>query len=394
MTLKEIKGQAIVFFVTCMITFLAYSSQIGVLWNFLGGATLKTAFILIPFNVFVIMIYINYALTCLTDPGSVPPNYIPSQQHHLEVKRSNHAPRFCKTCQNYKPPRAHHCRQCGKCVLKMDHHCPWINNCVGFANYCHFIRFLFYVFIGCIYLLVLLSYRLSKLIQLQQFHMNSLVDEYILLSIDLFFCILVLIGISILSAYHIYCITTNTTTIEGWEKGKKLTLKSMGTVHDVAYPYDQGILNNLKSVLGRQPLLWFWPRQMEGNGLTFPVNITHLHEKGNTIATITHEDKRSSNYSTWTTQTNDQYDEEDHENEEDYHQHNEEYENQRRFHHSLIFNDITHLEPVHHSNSLLLKSKPSTSTLHTPTTPGSIMTFASAAPTLVDSESRQHLNKL
>ncbi|KAI9301457.1 DHHC palmitoyltransferase-domain-containing protein [Cunninghamella echinulata] len=383
MTLKEIKGQAIVLFVTCMITFLAYSSQIGVLWTYLGGASLKTAFILIPLNVFVIMIYINYALTCLTDPGSVPPNYIPQQQHHLEVKRSNHAPRYCKTCQNYKPPRAHHCRQCGKCVLKMDHHCPWINNCVGFANYCHFIRFLFYVLISCIYLIVLLSFRVYSMVHFEQHH--DMTTDYSLLGINLFFTIITLIGISILSGYHIYCITTNTTTIEGWEKGKRLTLKSMGTIHDVAYPYDQGRLNNIKAVLGRQPLLWFWPRQMEGNGLTFPVNISNLHEKGNTLAVITHEDKRSSIYSTWTTQT-------DHYNNDDDDEEDDEYNEHHRHHHSLVIDDITQLEPSH--QSLLLKSKPSTTTLHTPTTPGSIMTFASAASTLVDTKSRQHLNKI
>lgn len=158
---------------------------------------------------------------------------IPQQQQHpFEVKRSTHAPRFCKTCNNYKPPRSHHCRSCGKCVLKMDHHCPWINNCVGFANYCHFIRFLIYVEICAIYLLTLLGCRLTSIVQ----HTSSpaTTTEWILLGLNLFLCVLVLIGVAILSGYHVYCITTNTTTIEGWEKGKSLTLKSMGTVHNVS----------------------------------------------------------------------------------------------------------------------------------------------------------------
>ncbi|KAI7888111.1 DHHC palmitoyltransferase-domain-containing protein, partial [Mucor mucedo] len=63
-------------------------------------------------------------------------------------------PRFCKTCNNYKPPRTHHCSSCNQCILKMDHHCPWVNNCVGFANYCHFFRFLVYVDLCTIYLFV------------------------------------------------------------------------------------------------------------------------------------------------------------------------------------------------------------------------------------------------
>lgn len=34
-------------------------------------------------------------------------------------------PIWCSTCLNFKPDRAHHCREVGRCVLKMDHFCPW-----------------------------------------------------------------------------------------------------------------------------------------------------------------------------------------------------------------------------------------------------------------------------
>ena len=34
-------------------------------------------------------------------------------------------PIWCSTCINWKPDRAHHCREVGRCVKKMDHFCPW-----------------------------------------------------------------------------------------------------------------------------------------------------------------------------------------------------------------------------------------------------------------------------
>jgi hypothetical protein len=35
-----------------------------------------------------------------------------------------------------------HCRECNKCVLGFDHHCVWLNTCIGTANYLSFLALL------------------------------------------------------------------------------------------------------------------------------------------------------------------------------------------------------------------------------------------------------------
>ncbi|KAF9054095.1 DHHC palmitoyltransferase-domain-containing protein [Panaeolus papilionaceus] len=51
------------------------------------------------------------------------------------------AHRYCDRDFIVKPYRAHHCRACGTCVLKYDHHCPWIGQCVGARNHKFFLNF-------------------------------------------------------------------------------------------------------------------------------------------------------------------------------------------------------------------------------------------------------------
>ncbi|GAO16053.1 hypothetical protein UVI_02053980 [Ustilaginoidea virens] len=49
--------------------------------------------------------------------------------------------KHCRTCNIWRPPRAHHCRLCDNCVEGHDHHCVWLNNCVGKRNYRYFFTF-------------------------------------------------------------------------------------------------------------------------------------------------------------------------------------------------------------------------------------------------------------
>ena len=51
-----------------------------------------------------------------------------------EQGMSNPLSRLCHTCRAVKPLRTKHCRQCNRCVLTFDHHCPYIYNCVGVNN--------------------------------------------------------------------------------------------------------------------------------------------------------------------------------------------------------------------------------------------------------------------
>ncbi|KAF9215434.1 hypothetical protein BGZ59_001374 [Podila verticillata] len=66
-------------------------------------------------------------------------------------------PLWCSKCHHVKPERAHHCRVCKRCVLKMDHHCPWVLNCVGMDNYKFFFLFIFYTAVHCVYIFVTLA---------------------------------------------------------------------------------------------------------------------------------------------------------------------------------------------------------------------------------------------
>lgn len=38
---------------------------------------------------------------------------------------------YCEYCASYVQASSRHCRACDRCVLNFDHHCMWINNCIG-----------------------------------------------------------------------------------------------------------------------------------------------------------------------------------------------------------------------------------------------------------------------
>lgn len=52
----------------------------------------------------------------------------------LKAYDSKRRARRCHKCSAFKPEKAHHCTECGRCIVKMDHHCPWVRAPISPTN--------------------------------------------------------------------------------------------------------------------------------------------------------------------------------------------------------------------------------------------------------------------
>ncbi|KAG1679619.1 hypothetical protein FOA52_006136 [Chlamydomonas sp. UWO 241] len=204
-----------------------------------------------------VMVLWCYFAAVTTDPGRVPSGWHPfvdDQQAAVELERLAYSdyyvdrrdprrPRFCKRCQAWKPERSHHCSVSGHCILRMDHYCIWVINCVGLLNYKHFLLFLFYVALGSLATFFLL---LSSLIKFFKGHLFGPTTPMVFIAAVINFSFA--LAVSGFIIMHLQMIGANCTTIEMYEKER---------VHP--WPYNKGFRRNFEEVFGRSKPRWLLP---------------------------------------------------------------------------------------------------------------------------------------
>ena len=94
--------------VTLLIAFLSYASQL--LFVDIEPHSLNPTQAWI-FNGLVICIWITYYRACSVDPGHVQASWPSNETGHDKTSTL----RWCRKCENHKPPRAHHCKACSRC---------------------------------------------------------------------------------------------------------------------------------------------------------------------------------------------------------------------------------------------------------------------------------------
>ncbi|XP_069913037.1 probable palmitoyltransferase ZDHHC11B isoform X5 [Oryctolagus cuniculus] len=69
---------------------------------------------------------------------------------------------YCHLCQIKVNKHTKHCRTCNKCVAGFDHHCDWLNNCVGSRNYWYFFCSVLSALVALLFLMVIMLYIFTK----------------------------------------------------------------------------------------------------------------------------------------------------------------------------------------------------------------------------------------
>ncbi|CAK9111776.1 Palmitoyltransferase ZDHHC15 (Acyltransferase ZDHHC15) (Zinc finger DHHC domain-containing protein 15) (DHHC-15) [Durusdinium trenchii] len=232
-------------------------------------------FFFLLFNAIWGMALVAYIRSFATGPGKVPFSWhefvrevgpalpvVPSTARWAPGKAT-----FCRKCSIPRPERAHHCNVSGFCVLRMDHYCPWINNCVGLGNYKFFLQLVIYgsfaSFVGIATSLPEFVLCVGKICGFESdawkedLQITDMVAFLMFEGLAIFLCVLLVPML----CTHVPLACNNMTAIEG-------------NYSNMSNPYDLGSkMANLEQILGSFGPDWFFPVKPfdpKGDGVSFP----------------------------------------------------------------------------------------------------------------------------
>jgi palmitoyltransferase len=116
---------------------------------------------------------------------------------------------FCHLCNTHVNGQTKHCGACQRCCANFDHHCVWVNNCIGGKNYAYFFTMIVLLFVHTSLIVAINSYFLYKTNTLPYYECK----EGILIA-SMACNVLATVFVSYLIIYHIWLFFKGKTTYQ------------------------------------------------------------------------------------------------------------------------------------------------------------------------------------
>ncbi|XP_066432650.1 palmitoyltransferase ZDHHC4 [Eleutherodactylus coqui] len=230
-------------------------------WEILGYSLeleMNWMLVFLPYFLITVNLYYFYKC-CTTDPGRVTKqNESLCTRVYAYDEIMFHRGNECPTCLLMKPARSKHCGVCGSCIQRFDHHCVWVNNCIGALNIRHFLLYLLSLTLTAASLAAVITAFLLQVVLLSHMMTAAYVDSEgheeimslayviqhlfltfprIVFTLGFLFLLLLLLGGY--TGFLWYLSLTNRTTNE-WCKARRISGSTKS--------YSRGIVGNLQEI--------------------------------------------------------------------------------------------------------------------------------------------------
>ncbi|XP_043415570.1 palmitoyltransferase ZDHHC4 isoform X2 [Prionailurus bengalensis] len=187
-------------------------------------------YLLLPY-LLLVMNLVFFTLSCVSNPGTITKANEFSLLQVYEFDEVMFPKNMkCFTCNVRKPARSKHCRVCNRCVHRFDHHCVWVNNCIGAWNARYFLIYLLTLTASAATMAVVSTVFLVQLVVVSDLYLETYVDDlghlqYLFLTLPrIVFMLGFVVMLSFLLGgylcFTLYLAATNQTTNE-WYRGDR-----------------------------------------------------------------------------------------------------------------------------------------------------------------------------
>ncbi|EAW55023.1 zinc finger DHHC-type palmitoyltransferase 4 [Homo sapiens] len=156
---------------------MVYTEYTWEVFGYCQELELSLHYLLLPYLLLGVNLFF-FTLTCGTNPGIITKANELLFLHVYEFDEVMFPKNVrCSTCDLRKPARSKHCSVCNWCVHRFDHHCVWVNNCIGAWNIRYFLIYVLTLTASAATVAIVSTTFLVHLVVMSDLYQETYIDD-------------------------------------------------------------------------------------------------------------------------------------------------------------------------------------------------------------------------